>query len=765
MQSPSQRPKILAISVLIIIAMVWIGRPPIESTVAETEDAPTARQQMDAARSNWALHLSIDHHFPGALHKDDEVGADVSAREKVSLAGDSTDSDMAEKALRGRLEPHRPRLPFSHVNINGVAAHPDRVIARLDADTDVAEFQSFLKENNMRLLNDPAKEHGLAIIKTPAPHTGPDSGVAVVKQTKVLQTSGLCQFAEPDYVISSMDTRPSDRGFSDGWLWGLHNAGLWGGTSGMDIGALQAWETTTGSNNVTVAIVDTGIRATHHDLSANLWINEDEIAGNGVDDDDDGYVDNRHGIDALNNDGDPNDDNGHGTHVAGTIGASANNGYLHVGVAWQVRLMACKFLDADGSGYLSGAVRSIDFAVANGARVINCSWGSWGYSRTLYDAIENARNAGVLVVCAAGNSGISTDSFPHSPSAYDLDNIISVAAVDSRGHRPSWSNHGRDTVDVGAPGVSILSCTSQSDSGYAFWSGTSMAAPHVSGVAALMLADNPDLSLGELKDRILNTSRPLDSLKDVTVSGGMVQAHKALQGGGDGTLELAVTISDDPLKGGQTATLYARVTDVVPVLDATVTGTAGTESLTFADHDNDGVHTATFTVPADRSISTFTVNVSASAVGKTSAEAELDYFVIHSPSNDNFAKRSVLSGSTLTLWHYNNVGATAERGEPRHYYWRPRASIWFEWTAPYTGIAYLTTKGSDFDTVMAVYRGDRMSQLRRVARDDDSGGNLTSAVYFWAVRGRSYQIAVDGWDGAQGNVRGRLQLSRPWWRR
>ena len=166
----------------------------------------------------------------------------------------------------------------------------------------------------------------------------------------------------------------------------------------------KAWDVTTGSTDVLVAVIDTGIRYTHQELRNQMWVNPDEIADNGIDDDGDGYVDNVHGIDVINNDGDPMDDHGHGTHCAGTIGASANDGYAHVGVAWNVRLMGCKFLSAQGSGYTSGAVECIDFAVAKGAKVLSNSWGGGGFSQSLYDAIKRAQDAGVLFIAGANRN-------------------------------------------------------------------------------------------------------------------------------------------------------------------------------------------------------------------------------------------------------------------------------------------------------------------------------------------------------------------------
>ena len=614
-----------------------------------------------------------------------------------------------------------------------------------------------------------------------APPTAEDEALGaestLLARMKALQATGVLEAIEPDYMITHSAT-PGDAGYNQGWLWGLHNTGQNSDTAGIDIGAGKAWDTSTGSTNVIVAIIDTGIRYTHQDLDGQMWVNSGEIPGNGVDDDGDGYVDNVHGIDVINNDGDPMDDNSHGTHCAGTIGARANNGHAHVGVTWQVRLMACKFLSGDGWGYTSGAIECIDFAVSNGAKVLSNSWGGGGFSQGLYDSIARARDAGVIFVAAAGNSGLDTDSSPQYPSAYDLENIIAVAAIDRNGQLASWSNYGQTTVDLGAPGVDIFSSVASSDSGYAYYSGTSMATPHVSGVAALLFANDNTLSASQLKAQLLNTSVLLDDLRDRTVSGGLVNAANALDGDDDGELEIALTVSNNPLRGGRKAAVMAQVSDVTPVTGATVTGDVDGTSLAFADDGNapdetadDGVYTAALDVPDDTSVDSVTISATAAASGKVPASTSLTVPVVHPPANDNFDERAGLSGRKVSLSGFTNRAATAEDNEPRHYWAKPQKSVWFTWASPRNGRADIWLKGSDFDTVLAVYRGTTLDNLRRVARDDDGGGKLTSRVRFNVRKGRTYHFAVDGWGGAEGDIAGRLVVkkrkpfnrSRKWW--
>ena len=238
-----------------------------------------------------------------------------------------------------------------------------------------------------------------------------------------------------------------------------------------------------------VAVIDSGMQLNHGDLAGNLWTNPGEIAGNGIDDDDDGYVDDVHGWDFVGDDNLPNDDFGHGTHVAGTLAAVGNNGIGVVGVAYSSRIMPLRVLDGSGQGYVSDAVRAIDFATRHGVRVSNNSWGYTGAaSQVLYDAIQAAGAAGQLVVTAAGNSSADIDAIPEYPAAYDLPNIISVAATTQDDHLAVFSNYGAAGVDVAAPGEHILSTL---PGGYGFADGTSMASPHVAGVAALLLAAHP----------------------------------------------------------------------------------------------------------------------------------------------------------------------------------------------------------------------------------------------------------------------------------
>ena len=329
------------------------------------------------------------------------------------------------------------------------------------------------------------------------------------------------EFAEPNFIYKA-SVVPNDPRFGE--LWGLQN------TADADIDADDAWETQRGSRDVVVAIIDTGVDHTHPDVSANMWRNPGESGAgretNRVDDDGNGFVDDVFGWDFVNDDNDPRDDNAHGTHVAGTIAAVANNGVGVAGINWQASVMALKFLSAQGSGTSDDAIRAILYAASNGAMVQNNSWGGGGFSQALLDAIEFARDRGVVFVAAAGNDGRNNDTTPTYPANYDVDNVLSVAASDRNDQKATFSNFGKNTVDLAAPGVDILSTTP--GNAYQSFSGTSMATPHVSGVVALVAAQFPDLSYRQVMVRVAGSVDSKTTFSDVTHSGGRLNAAAAL---------------------------------------------------------------------------------------------------------------------------------------------------------------------------------------------------------------------------------------------
>jgi len=279
------------------------------------------------------------------------------------------------------------------------------------------------------------------------------------------------------------------------------------------IRARQAWDITTGSHDVLVGVIDTGVDYRHPDLVDNIWTNRGETgtdiegndkATNGIDDDNNGYVDDLHGYDFINNDNDPMDDFGHGTHVAGTIGASGNNEIGIAGLNWRVGIVPLKFIGADGGGSEADAIKAIEYAAQMGISITNNSWGGVGYNQALKDAIEAYGTKGGLFVAAAGNFSVDNDAINFFPANYELDNIISVAAVDNDDNKPAFSNWSANKVHIAAPGVDILSlAASGTRETLTRMSGTSMAAPHVAGTAALIKSVYPEIDYRAIKNRIV----------------------------------------------------------------------------------------------------------------------------------------------------------------------------------------------------------------------------------------------------------------------
>ncbi len=371
-------------------------------------------------------------------------------------------------------------------------------------------------------------------------NTIPDLNLVVVKrpvfesQKSVLQQysqNPYVEYAEPNFIYRINKT-PNDPMLSQ--LWGMSNMGTPDssgqiGTSGIDVGALEAWDIETGNENVVVAVIDTGVDYNSADLEGNIWTNEVEQNGQiGIDDDNNGVIDDIHGanfVESTKPTGNSMDDHGHGSHCSGTVAARGDDGKGIVGVAWKAKIMGVKFLSASGAGTLEGAVQAIHYATKMGAKILSNSWGGGGFSQALLESIQKSHEAKSLFVAAAGNESNNNDASPTYPATYDVPNILAVAAVDNKGQLASFSSYGKTKVHVGAPGVNVLSLTTN---GYASWSGTSMATPHVSGIAVLLASRFPEMSGVEMKERIVTTAKPDRFLNKKVKSGGVANAFTAL---------------------------------------------------------------------------------------------------------------------------------------------------------------------------------------------------------------------------------------------
>ena len=555
-------------------------------------------------------------------------------------ANDETFADTGEFTPREMAQGYSDRKLIAYPTFGDEAYDSAR-------DTELAEWegsQGFVTERSFPRMG------GMRVLLIP-------DGLPVADARARLSSSGRYQFVEFDQLRHTA-VAPNDPEYTDGTQWHHHNSGQVGGTLGADIQSEAGWNVRTDASNVIVAVIDSGARLTHNDLRANLWVNTREIAGNGRDDDNNGYIDDVHGINARiaqnrAGNGDPSDDatSGHGTHVAGIIGGVGNNGIGVAGVAWRVQLMPLKFLGgSEGTGTTADGLECIDYAIANGADIINASYGAVnvgeGFSQAEIEAVRRARRAGIIFVAAAGNEGLNLDISRAYPASFELDNILTVGNSTRLDDVSVGSNTGSGAVDLFAPGTEIQSLGVSGDNAYRTLTGTSMAAPLVSGVAALLRAQYPLDSYRQTISRLLRGTVPVPAFAGVAQTGGRLSLAGALAGN-----------------------------DVRPF-------------------------------------------------------------------NDDFTDRALLAGS-IVIARGSNTDATSETGEPSHA-GRLSRSLWFTWTADTGGTVAIDTRGSESDTQLAVYAGDTLGSLVRIAENDNEGpGFLTSRATFEATTGSTYQIAVD----------------------
>jgi hypothetical protein len=442
---------------------------------------------------------------------------------------------------------------------------------------------------------------------------------------QALRRDGRVRYAEPNFLLraSAHSGTPDDPSFHS--LWGLENFGQTvngvPGIADADIDAAEAWGVTTGDPEVVVAVIDTGVDYDHPDLAANIWLNPGETCTgcrtDRVDNDGNGFVDDVRGWDFANEDSNPFDDHGHGTHVAGTIGAIGNNGIGVAGVSWAVRLMPLKFLGADGSGATADAIRAVLYAVDEGAVVSNNSYGGDGFSQAFADAIAYADAQGSLFIASAGNSLSNIDVTPTYPASYDFPNVITVAATDSADRKAWFSNYGRRSVELGAPGDNIYSTVP--GNGYEYLSGTSMASPHVAGAAAIAKAAFPAASGVGVKALLLRTVDANASLDQQTATGGRLNVDSAVRCSGTPQVWIESPAAGFVAALGQPVTVTAIAAACGDPSGVAVTATGNGEPITLTPR-GDGVYNGQYTPSSEGPLS---ITVTAEAGGSSDVRTAL----------------------------------------------------------------------------------------------------------------------------------------------
>ncbi len=375
------------------------------------------------------------------------------------------------------------------------AFRADRILIQSKAGASAADLRQFQALRQSEILSSFASIRGLQVIEVPA-------GETVTNLIAQYQRSGLVEFAEPDYVGHVFDTKPNEVAFTNGTLWGLNT-----------ISAPAAWDIVTSATNIIVAVIDTGVLYGHEDLASNMWTK---------------ISDGSHGWNVVAGNNDPNDDSGHGTGVAGILGAVGNNGKGVVGVCWRTQILAYKAFNNFGLGSVSQAIAGLEFAKTNGARILNASWG-FPASLALSNAVYSLRASNIIVVAACGNSTANIDVAPTYPASYPFDNVVTVASTSASDVLSASSNYGVTNVALAAPGESIYSTFAASPSFYLAQSGTSFAAPYVSGACALLMAQYPSDTYQETIARLLSSTDALPSLAGKCRTGGRLNLRKALR--------------------------------------------------------------------------------------------------------------------------------------------------------------------------------------------------------------------------------------------
>ena len=675
-----------------------------------------------------------------------------------------------------------------HIVIAKHKFHPSHLLARVGGDALVEKAEQAVENSGLRIKRKYRLVKNLWLIET-RPENGSFDSMTDIEKVRRLRRKAdqliqtrLFQYVEFDN-LKELFLEPNDTAYKDGILWALHNIGQNSGLEDADIDAPEAWSIDQGKPEITVAVIDTGVRYTHQDLDGQMWNNTDETAGNFVDDDADGYVDNIYGADPSDGDGDPMDTSGHGTHVSGTIAAKANDGNPHVGVAWNVRIMAVKLFP---NAFTSTEIACVEFAAENGAHVANCSYGSYWFQQAEFDTYAAAGDEyGLMFSCSAGNSFNDNDGWMVAyPCSFELDNIISVAATDRSDQITWFSNYGEKSVDLGAPGTEIFSTTSDSDYSYEEMQGTSMAAPHVAGVLSLMRGLQPGWSILQIREKLLESVDPLENLDGLVATGGRLNARNAIDGmlasgaaPSDGRMFVSISPpSGSMLLANSVTNLFVNVIDGSSVTNAVVIGLTDQGGDFYFNNTGDipdvtkedGEYAYAFDIPNVARKMSLTLLVSAPK--KIAYAKVIKYDLVPIPENDNFENGKKILKS-VELHPAFNTFATLQDNEPFHAGGIDQVgSLWWNLSPSETGRVIVDTNGSDIDALIEVYSGPSLEQLVRIEHNKaDWQGRRNRHVFFDAIKGKTYRIAVAGenedergYVHLRTEVNGNLDLNAPY---
>lgn len=772
--------------------------PPI----AETRPAPTAPKPTGPnARPLTAAQpevLPLPDDFPGPLQR--HAAAHWPQADRLAHWRIESDAQPALREVMLLRDPGLPyrlrmefiRLPDGRSTIREMVA--DHLLVRFSDSRAARTWARQSAPADLRL-GRPIGGEGLFRVRISG-----DQPLALPEAIANLQADAAAvAYAEPDYIARLLND-PNDPRYRDGTLWGLDNQA----NPTADMAAPQGWAIRHDAPGVIVGIVDSGLRTDHEDLLDNLWTNPAE-SPDGIDNDGNGYIDDIHGINAIEQTGKPNDDTGHGTHVAGIIGATGNNGLGISGVAWDVQLMPLKFISASGGGSISDAILCLEYGMENGVDLFSNSWGSSSYSRAFHETADQAAEAGILLLAAAGNYSTNNDVSPVFPASLPGPNILTVAATNRYDELSTFSSFGQGFVDLAAPGTDILSTGNNAPDHYHVLSGTSMATPYVSGALALLRAHFPGDSATDLLQRLLLGADPVDALANGTVGQGLrLNLEGALRTAaarprndhfqnarplyGDAVLlrtrnNNATGEPDEPAFAGESnpnsiwfsftpmangeATIRQRTeqsfqdpirgtttsipNQAIPAALGVFTG----DSLAELQPVATGLNALSFVVQAGQ-----TYHLAAAGAG--GAEGLMLLEIVGPPRNSELANavelklRRAITGT--------NRNALPEEGEPDHAGTPATASVWYQWTAHLSGKVGFTTRNSDFATRAAVYKADpaKPGFAGLIPLDSTvSSGTGAARVTFTAVTGETYYFAVDGIDGASGTVSALLALIPP----